>query len=67
MSSLACGSHRWKTASSHLTSDGWVRYQRCFCGAVRTLLNSEPIAHTSDLSFSAYVLNRGSAERKESA
>jgi hypothetical protein len=35
--------HRWATTSSHVTSDGWVRYQACCCGQTRVLLNSEPI------------------------
>jgi hypothetical protein len=37
------GSHRWETTSSHVTSDGWVRYQRCLCGLTRVLLNTEPL------------------------
>ncbi|MPZ82779.1 MAG: hypothetical protein GEV28_21200 [Actinophytocola sp.] len=39
-------SHRWETTSSHVTSDGWVRYQRCGCGcgATRVLLNTEPVS-----------------------
>jgi hypothetical protein len=36
-------SHRWETTSSHVTSDGWVRYQRCVCGLTRVLLNSVAI------------------------
>jgi hypothetical protein len=36
-------SHRWETTSSHVTSDGWVRYQRCVCGLTRVLLNAEPV------------------------
>jgi hypothetical protein len=63
MKTVPCGSHRWQTASSHVTSEGWVRYQRCFCGAVRAVLNSEPVAHTSDLSSSASFLNLESPER----
>ncbi|MCT2583339.1 hypothetical protein [Actinophytocola gossypii] len=35
--------HRWETTSSHVTSDGWVRYQACLCGLTRVLLNAEPI------------------------
>jgi hypothetical protein len=35
--------HRWETMSSHVTSEGWVRYQRCPCGASRVLLGAEPI------------------------
>lgn len=35
--------HSWTTASSHPTSEGWVSYQRCRCGAVRAMLNSETI------------------------
>ncbi len=35
--------HRWITASSHPTSEGWVSYQRCSCGAVRALVNAEPV------------------------
>jgi len=35
--------HRWETTSSHVTSEGWVRYQRCGCGATRVLLGSEPV------------------------
>lgn len=34
---------RWTTASSHPTSEGWVSYQRCSCGAVRALVNAEPV------------------------
>lgn len=37
-------SHRWETTSSHVTSDGWVRYQRCGCGATRVLLNADPVS-----------------------
>jgi hypothetical protein len=40
-------SHRWTTTSSHLTSDGWVRYQRCLCGRTRILVNAEPIGVTA--------------------
>ena len=29
--------HRWTTVSSHHTSEGPVRYQRCGCGAWRAL------------------------------
>jgi hypothetical protein len=29
--------HRWTTVSSHHTSEGPVRYQRCGCGAWRVL------------------------------
>jgi hypothetical protein len=36
-------SHRWETTSSHVTSEGWVRYQRCGCGATRVLLGAEPV------------------------
>jgi hypothetical protein len=36
-------SHRWETTSSHVTSDGWVRYQRCACGLTRVLLGAEPV------------------------
>ena len=36
-------SHRWENTSSHVTSEGWVRYQRCGCGATRVLLGTEPI------------------------
>jgi hypothetical protein len=36
-------SHRWETTSSHVTSDGWVRYQQCACGLIRVLLNTEAI------------------------
>jgi hypothetical protein len=36
-------SHRFETTSNHLTSDGWVQYQRCLCGLTRVLLNTEPI------------------------
>lgn len=35
--------HRFRTTSSHLTSEGWVLYQRCSCGQTRVLLNSEPV------------------------
>jgi hypothetical protein len=35
--------HRWETTSSHVTSEGWVRYQRCACGSTRVLLGAEPI------------------------
>lgn len=35
--------HRWETTSSHMTSDGWVHYQRCACGATRVLLGAEPL------------------------
>ncbi len=35
--------HRWVTLSSHATSEGWVRYQRCACGSTRVLLGAEPI------------------------
>jgi hypothetical protein len=35
--------HRWETTSSHVTSEGWVRYQRCGCGATRVLLGADPI------------------------
>ena len=35
--------HRWETTSSHVTSEGWVRYQRCACGSTRVLLGTEPI------------------------
>jgi hypothetical protein len=35
--------HHWETTSSHVTSEGWVRYQRCLCGETRVLLNSEPV------------------------
>jgi hypothetical protein len=38
--------HRWETTSSHVTSDGWVSYQRCHCGATRVLLNTEPVGAT---------------------
>jgi len=36
-------SHRFVTTSSHVTSDGWVHYQRCVCGVTRVLLNTESI------------------------
>jgi hypothetical protein len=36
-------SHRFETTSSHVTSDGWIHYQRCVCGVTRVLLNTEPI------------------------
>jgi hypothetical protein len=36
-------SHRFETTSSHVTSQGWVVYQRCPCGETRVLLNSEPV------------------------
>jgi hypothetical protein len=35
--------HRWETTSSHVTSEGWVRYQRCACGVTRVLLNTERV------------------------
>jgi hypothetical protein len=35
--------HHWQTTSSHVTSEGWVIYQRCPCGETRVLLNSEPV------------------------
>jgi hypothetical protein len=35
--------HRFETTSSHVTSEGWVTYQRCSCGETRVLLNSEPV------------------------
>ena len=35
--------HRWETTSSHVTSEGWVRYQRCACGSARVLLGAEPV------------------------
>ncbi|WP_165436479.1 hypothetical protein [Amycolatopsis suaedae] len=37
-------SHRWITTSAHVTSEGWVRYQRCHCGQTRVLLNDRPVA-----------------------
>jgi hypothetical protein len=40
--------HRWETTSSHVTSEGWVRYQRCGCGATRVLLGSEPVGRSID-------------------
>jgi hypothetical protein len=43
----ACGTktqaHQWETTSSHVTSEGWVRYQRCDCGVTRVLLNAERV------------------------
>jgi hypothetical protein len=36
-------SHRWTTTSSHVTSEGWVHYQRCVCGETRMLLDSAPV------------------------
>jgi hypothetical protein len=41
--------HRWVTTSSHVTSEGWVRYQRCACGSTRVLLGAEPIGATSGM------------------
>jgi hypothetical protein len=35
--------HRFLTTSSHVTSEGWVVYQRCSCGETRVLLNAEPV------------------------
>lgn len=35
--------HHWRTVSSHVTSEGWVRYQKCPCGVSRMLLNAERI------------------------
>ncbi|MTD15872.1 hypothetical protein GIS00_18210 [Nakamurella sp. YIM 132087] len=32
--------HIWSTRSSHLTSDGLVRYQQCACGRQRVLLDA---------------------------
>jgi hypothetical protein len=39
--------HRWETTSSHVTSEGWVRYQRCGCGATRVLLGADPVGTPS--------------------
>jgi hypothetical protein len=36
-------SHQWETTSSHVTSEGWVRYQRCDCGMTRVLLNADRV------------------------
>jgi hypothetical protein len=36
-------SHQWETTSSHVTSEGWVRYQRCDCGVTRVLLNADRV------------------------
>lgn len=41
--------HHWETVSSHVTSQGWVRYQRCLCGATRVLLGAEPIGEAAGM------------------
>ncbi|WP_281244449.1 hypothetical protein [Amycolatopsis xylanica] len=40
-------SHTWVTTSSHLTSEGWVVYQRCLCGETRIVLNKEAVHRSS--------------------
>lgn len=34
--------HAWTTQSRHASSDGWVRYVRCACGARRVDLSVDP-------------------------
>lgn len=51
-------SHRWVTTSSHVTSDGWVRYQRCACGLTRVLLNAEPVGTARNDAIRATVVGR---------
>jgi hypothetical protein len=38
------------TISSHVTSEGWVRYRRCVCGAVAVVKNANsPIATVAEV------------------
>jgi hypothetical protein len=37
-----------RTESAHVTSEGWVRYRRCVCGAVLVELPAGPAPETAN-------------------
>jgi hypothetical protein len=36
--------HRWQNRSAHITSEGWIRYAGCHCGAHRVVVDDAVIA-----------------------
>jgi hypothetical protein len=40
--------HRWLNRSAHITSEGWIRYAGCRCGAHRVVVGDAVIAATPE-------------------